>query len=118
MDNQIETAMQLYRKGQAKETAGLLQEILKQAPEFQYARLYLGVCQLAVGENALAEAELRRVVSSGGSYRDEARFFLAKALFIQGNLEDGSKELRTLAATDGPAASAARRMLPFLDKVK
>ncbi len=38
-------------KRQFKETAGLLQEILKLAPDFQYARLYLGVCQVVNGEN-------------------------------------------------------------------
>ncbi len=42
-----------------------------------------------------AEVELRRVVAAGGPYRDEARFVLAKALFAQGNMEEGSKELRT-----------------------
>ncbi len=111
-------AMQLYAKGQLPQASAAFEEVLGKAPGLQHAQLYLGVCYALTGDNARADETLRKLAGAAGPYRDEARFYLAKSLLAQRDVEGGAAEMRTLAASSGTWANEARRLLPLLDKVK
>ncbi len=115
----LRTAMQLYMNRQIPQAAAALEEVIRLEPSFVYAKLYSGVCALLQGDSGKAEQRLREVLASGDEfYRDEARFYLAKALFVQRNLEAGERELRQLASGRSQWAEQARALLALLDKVK
>lgn len=118
-ERQLRTAMQLYMNQQIPQAAAALEEVIRLEPNFTYAKLYSGVCALLQGESGKAERRFREVLASGEEfYRDEARFYLAKALFVQRDIEEGEKELRLLASGRSQWAEQARNLLPLLEKVK
>jgi tetratricopeptide (TPR) repeat protein len=118
-ERQLRTAMQLYMNQQIPQAATALEEVIRLEPDFAYAKLYSGVCAMLQGDSGKAERRFREVLATGDeSYRDEARFCLAKALFVQRDLEGGEKELRLLASGRSHWAEQARTLLALLEKVK
>jgi tetratricopeptide (TPR) repeat protein len=116
---QLQTAMQLYMSGQFAQAAPALEEVVRLQPDYHYARLYLGICSMLLGNNAKAERSFKEILDGkDDAYREEARFFRAKALFAQRDLEEGEKELRLLASGQSLWAQHARQMLALVEKVK
>lgn len=118
-ERQLRTAMQLYMNQQIPQAAAGLEEVVRLEPSFNYAKLYSGLCALLLGDSGKAERRFREILASGDEfYRDEARFYLAKALFVQRDIEEGEKELRLLASGRSQWAEQARNLLPLVEKVK
>jgi len=115
---QLHTAMQLYVRRQYAQAAAAFEEVVKANPKHAYSLLYLGVCRLVLGDNARAEELFRQVLESRDpNYQEEARYYRAKALFAQRNVDEGRKELRVLAASASPWTGDVQRMLTLLEQL-
>jgi cytochrome c-type biogenesis protein CcmH/NrfG len=107
--------MELYTKG---DWAGALPGLRAAAaldPEAPQVAFYLGATALLAGRTDEAIVALRATVALGDTpVLEEARFYLARAAFRQGDIAAARTELAALVALGGERRAAAERLLDSL----
>lgn len=115
-DSLFQEAMDAYVKGHYRAAVAGLRGALDAGVEPAAAEFFLASSHLVRGRAAEAAEVYRRVISRGPSpYRDEARFYLAKALLQQGRREEALAELRAIAGGESVIAGEARALVTRLE---
>jgi hypothetical protein len=107
-------AMEPYLRGDFPAAAVALREVTRARPQDHVARFYLGVSELLAGETDPAIDDLGRVGGGDPTLVHAARFYRAKAWLRKGDVASALPELQAVAATEGPRAVEARRVLEQL----
>ncbi|HUA20436.1 MAG TPA: hypothetical protein VMB25_16930 [Bryobacteraceae bacterium] len=105
-------AMQRYTRGDYAGAGPKLRALTQSQPDFTPARFYLGICLLLTADRLSGIEELRSVTESGaGPYLERARFYLAKGLIGEHDLNHASEELRSAIAQHGDLEKQAQALL-------
>jgi TolA-binding protein len=108
----FQAAMDRYEKQDYAGAASALRAVSDAQPDFAAARFYLGVSLLLKGERIAGIEELRDLAESPDSpYLERARFYLAKGLIAEHDIQRAQKQLEDLIAQHGDLEKQATVLL-------
>ncbi len=111
--------MEAYQNEDYSEAVAKLRRALEENPQHLPTAFYLGLSFLMHGQTAEAADQLSRVVATGNpSYLEEARWYLAKAYFRLGRVEDGRQQLEFIRDMGGAYQRDAERNLALLKEAR
>ncbi len=109
--------MEAYQNEDYSAAVANLRRALEENPQHLPTAFYLGLSCLMQGETHEAAEQLSHVVSAGNpSYMEEARWYLAKAYFRLGKVEEGRIQLEFVQAIGGAYQRDAERDLALLEE--
>jgi hypothetical protein len=88
-----------------------LRSVTNAQPNFVAARFYLGICLLLTGDRISGIQELRAVTQAPGPYLERARFYLAKGLIAEHDINHAEEQLRGAIAQHGDLEKQATVLL-------
>lgn len=107
--------MERYAAGEYRAAVPLLEEAASENPNHIPSAFYLGMCYLATDQPTKAVVQLQKTLDSDlDAYQEEAHWYLAKAHFQLGNVDQGRRHLEQVAAINGVFASDAQANLEKL----
>ena len=107
----FQTAMALYKKQSYSGAASALREVADAQPDLTSARFYLGISLLLSGDRIGGIQELRSLTDGAGSYRERARFYLAKGLLAEHDSKRAQEELQRVIEQRGELEKQATALL-------
>jgi TolA-binding protein len=106
------SAMALYQKRDYVGAAAALRPVADANPAFAAAKFYLGVSLLLSRNRIGGIQELRDLADRGDSpYLDRARFYLAKGLIAEHDLDRAREQLEKVTARHGDLEKPAAELL-------
>src|SRR5687768_6304357 len=111
----FDSAMHAYARGDYAAAAVLLERGRPIGEDAAPADFFRGAALLMEGQNREAERALGNVIAAGPNpYSVEAYFYRAKARLRMGDRDGAESDLRRAAASEGPHAREAQRLLSQL----
>jgi TolA-binding protein len=108
----FQAAMALYEKQDYAGAASALRAVSGAQPDFVPARFYLGVSLLLKGDRIAGIQELRDLAGTPDSpYLERARFYLAKGLIAEHDIQRAQRQLEDLIAQHGEFEKQAIALL-------
>lgn len=108
----FQTAMARYAKRDYPGAASGLRAVTDDQPNFMAAKFYLGVSLLLAGDRIAGIQELRALTMAGDSrYLQSARFYLAKGLIAEHDIQRAQQQLEDLIAQHGDLEKQATVLL-------
>ncbi len=111
------TGMEHYTAGRFKAAVRDLRAAESLSPQAGHVLFFLGISYLLDGQTDKGISHLEKVISLGdAAYAVEARFYLAKACLLKGDVGRAKAELEVVADVQGRLAGEAARLLAILDR--
>ena len=108
----FQAAMDRYEQRDYAGAASALRAVSDAQPDFVAARFYLGISLLLKGERIAGIQELRELSEVPDSpYLERARFYLAKGLIAEHDLQRAQQQLENLIAQHGDLEKQATVLL-------
>ncbi len=108
----FEAAMARYTKQDYAGAAWALRAVTNADPDYLAARFYLGISLLLSGDHIAGIQELRALTTAGDNpYRERARFYLAKGLIAEHDVQRAQQQLEALIAQHGDLEKQATVLL-------
>jgi predicted negative regulator of RcsB-dependent stress response len=108
----FQAAMALYEKEDYAGAASALRVVTDAKPDFVAARFYLGISLLLSGGRISGIQEMRALTEAGkSSYRERARFYLAKGLIAEHDIKRAQQQLQSLIEEHGDLEKQAAALL-------
>jgi thioredoxin-like negative regulator of GroEL len=112
----FQSAMALYNAEDYAAAASALRVVSDAHPEFAAAKFYLGISLLIAGNRISGIQELRALTEAGdSSYVEPARFYLAKALIGEHDLQRAQEQLRSVIEKHGGLQKQAAALLAQIE---
>ncbi len=108
----FQAAMERYTKQDYAGAASALRAVTNAQPHFVPAQFYLGISLLLAGDHIAGIQELRALTTGGDNpYRERARFYLAKGLIAEHDVQRAQQQLEALIAQHGDLEKQATVLL-------
>ena len=108
----FQLAMVRYAKHEYPAAAAALRTVADAQPEFVDARFYLGISLLLAGDRIAGIQELRALTMAGqGPYLERARFYLAKGLIAEHDVDRARRQLKDVIEQHGDLEKQATALL-------
>jgi TolA-binding protein len=108
----FQIAMARYAKQDYAGAASALRPVADATPGFQAAKFYLGISLLLAGDRIAGIQELRALTTTGDSpYLERARFYLAKGLLAEHDIQRAQQQLEDLISQHGDLEKQATALL-------
>jgi len=108
----FQAAIARYRKQDYAGAASALRAVTNAQPDFAPAKFYLGISLLLSGDRIAGIQELRPLTDAGeGPYLERARFYLAKGLIAEHDVQRAQQQLEDLIAQHGDLEKQATALL-------
>jgi hypothetical protein len=104
-------AMALYAKRDYAAAAPALRAVTNVQPAFAPARFYLGVSLLLAGNHISGIQELRALAEGDGPYLERSKFYLAKGLIAEHDIQHAQQQLQSVIDQHGPLEKQAASLL-------
>ena len=100
----FEQAMDYFKSGKYLESAAAFQELVDEAPTYDYGHFMLGLSLVKIGKPTDAEASFLKAIENNGD-RFEYHHALAKSYYDRGEYKKSASTLNTAEALVGDAAN-------------
>jgi hypothetical protein len=103
----LAAALKPYAENNFKAATAALTKLATQYPDHAEPALYLGICQLLMDRPVGAEQTLRKAAAMGGSTLEDARWYLAVAVYQNGRRSEARQLLADVCRDNGSRAAEA-----------
>lgn len=108
----FQAAMGHYVKQDYTGAASALRAVTNADPDFAAVRFYLGISLLLAGDHIAGIQELRALTTADDNpYRERSRFYLAKGLIAEHDVQRAQQQLEALIAQHGDLEKQAAVLL-------
>lgn len=115
MDKHWMNAVDAYKKSDFMVAATFLADILKKEPDNYYASFYMGLCYLYEADAARAIPYFKAAVDPESRIQEQAQWYLALALYANGEREECRKILRGIVQESEYRHQRANELLNYLE---